>query len=49
LTKSPERKTTRGSGCRSKDVAAGAVLISAIGSVIAGALVFGPRLAGILM
>jgi diacylglycerol kinase (ATP) len=32
---------------RAKDVAAGAVLISAIGAVVVGALVFGPRLLGL--
>ena len=31
---------------RAKDVAAGAVLISAIGAVVVGLLVFGPRLLG---
>jgi diacylglycerol kinase (ATP) len=31
---------------RAKDVAAGAVLISAIGAVAIGLLVFGPRLLG---
>jgi diacylglycerol kinase (ATP) len=33
---------------RAKDVAAGAVLISAIGAVVVGLLVFGPRLLGLL-
>jgi len=33
---------------RAKDVAAGAVLISAIGAVAIGVLVFGPRLLGLL-
>ena len=32
---------------RAKDVAAGAVLISAIGAVVIGLLVFGPRLLGL--
>ncbi len=32
---------------RAKDVAAGAVLISAIGAVVVGLLVFGPRLLGV--
>lgn len=31
---------------KAKDVAAGAVLVSAIGSVLIGAMVFGPRLIG---
>jgi len=34
---------------RAKDVAAGAVLISAIGAVVIGLLVFGPRLLGLWM
>ena len=33
---------------RAKDVAAGAVLISAIGSVLVAVLIFGPRLAGLV-
>jgi diacylglycerol kinase (ATP) len=33
---------------KAKDVAAGAVLISAVGAVIIGALVFGPKIAGLL-
>ena len=33
---------------RAKDVAAGAVLISAIGSVLVAVLIFGPRVAGLV-
>ena len=33
---------------RAKDVAAGAVLISAIGSVVVAVLIFGPRLVGLM-
>jgi diacylglycerol kinase (ATP) len=33
---------------KAKDVAAGAVLLSAIGAVIIGALVFWPKIAGLL-
>ncbi len=33
---------------QAKDVAAGAVLLAAIGAVIIGALVFGPKVAGLL-
>lgn len=33
---------------KSKDVAAGAVLLCALGSVVVGVLVFGPRLASLL-
>jgi diacylglycerol kinase (ATP) len=33
---------------RAKDAAAAAVLVSAVGAVIVGALVFGPRIAGLL-
>jgi diacylglycerol kinase (ATP) len=33
---------------KAKDVAAGAVLLAAVGAVIIGALVFGPRVAGLL-
>lgn len=33
---------------KSKDVAAGAVLLCALGSVVVGLLVFGPRLASLL-
>jgi diacylglycerol kinase (ATP) len=33
---------------RAKDVAAGAVLVSAIGALCVGAIVFGPRLAALL-
>jgi diacylglycerol kinase (ATP) len=41
----PERDPRVG---RAKDVAAGAVLLAAIASVVIGALVFGPRLAALL-
>ncbi|MBI5093251.1 MAG: diacylglycerol kinase family protein [Candidatus Hydrogenedentes bacterium] len=33
---------------QAKDVAAGAVLIAAVGSIITGALIFGPRVASLL-
>jgi len=43
---SPERNEAVG---RVKDIAAGAVLLAAIGAVVVGLLVFGPRLAGFLL
>jgi diacylglycerol kinase (ATP) len=42
---SPEHHPLAG---KAKDVAAGAVLVAAIGSVVVGALVFGPHVLGIM-